>query len=35
MRQGPMKLRLSLLEGFLDSGYFARRLRVKGEGLVP
>jgi len=35
MQQGPMKLRLSLLEGFLDSGYFAKRLRVKGEGLVP
>jgi len=35
MQQGPMKLRLSLLEGFLDLGYFARRLRVKDEGLVP
>ena len=35
IQQGPLNLRLQLLEGFLDSGYFAKFFKIKGDGLVP
>ena len=36
VQQGPLNLRLQLLESFLDSGYFAKYFKIKGSGgLVP